>query len=217
MTANTSPRLGLMLPTNTDPFTPTDFVTTFTKLDGTPGVTPVANLAGLPAGLTASQHGSLYVQLDNQALWMWHKPTSGSTGVWKRVNSLGLLSSATMNTTINTTANTDGAAPTLLSATAIAPGGRSILALAHMAGVQNSNSAGATSTFLTLNGTSVARAATTDGGTGASSFSAISYLLPNPAAGTSMTFAFKMRTANVSGGGGTSTANGPGSLYIIEV
>ena len=96
MTGKLTPRLGLMAPVNADVFTPDDFTDTFTKLDNAPGVTMIDSLGALPTGLTNAQHGSLYLERDNGALWMWKQPTTGSTGSWMRANNIGNIATVGM-------------------------------------------------------------------------------------------------------------------------
>lgn len=216
MTANTSPRMGLMLPSNSDPFTPDDFVATMTTLDGIPGITPVANYNALPSGLTAAQHGSCYLQMDNQALWMWYKPTSGSQGKFVRVNSLGVLGTDTFTTTIASSANTDSLAPTLMSVTVTSPGGnRNLLVMAHIPAVDNTSSLNVTGVELFYNGTFKAWIDTTDG----NYYNGVVlwYTMAMPPQGTAMTWALKMRTVNQTGGLGTSTAVAPGHMMVAEL
>lgn len=206
-----------MLPVDSDPFLPSDFVATMNKLDGTPGVTPIANFASLPVGLTTAQHGSMYMQTDNNAMWMWWKPTSGSTGAWKRANNLGVLGQATLSTSVTTTASSDGAAPTVMTLTVAAPGGRWIGCDVHCWSVGNTGSAGATVSSLSLNGTIVTRGAVVTGTAGAGALAHLTYFMPPPAAGTSVTFRWTIRVANIVGGLGSSTATGPANLTIFEV
>ena len=217
MTANTSPRLGLMLPTNSDPFTPDDFSQTFGKLDAVPGTTPVANYASLPSNLTANQHMSCYIQADNGAEWYWYQPSSGSPGVWKRRNALGVIATASQNSNISTTATNPSLAPTIMTATVLAPGGRYICVAVDMRSVQNNSSACVGVTSLWLNGglvvehASGAKASTV----GVTQFYQFFYL-PS-AQGFSMTWRVSLRGAAISGGGGTTTANAINRLTISEV
>ena len=115
--------MGLMLPTNTDPFVPDDFDATFGILDSKPGFTLVPNYGALPTNLTAAQHGSPYLQLDNGAAWYWYRPSNGAPGVWKRLNDLGVLGTITGGA-VQTTSQVLASGPTLCSVTVTSPGGR---------------------------------------------------------------------------------------------
>lgn len=210
MTANTSPRLGLMLPQNTDPFDPNDFVSTFTTLDNTPGVTPISNYAALPVGLTASQHGSLYLQTDNTALWMWNKPTSGSTGSFRRINALGLLANSSQATTVVTAAVDDAHAPTIVTCTITVPGGRPLLVMTEGT-FSNTSANGGTDFFVSMNGTAILRNNFTDGGTATTQGGYMYLAIGLQTPGSTLVFKSLARTL----GTGTSTITGT-RLHIYE-
>jgi hypothetical protein len=216
LTANTTPRLGLMSPTNADPFTPDDFAATFGILDAKPGITPVANYASLPANLTTNQHMSMYVQVDNGAMWYWYQPSSGSPGSWKRANSIGLLGSTSQNSNISTTTTNPSAGPTLMSLTVTAPGGRPIRISVDCRSLQNNSSACCAVTSLWLGSGIVvehgsgAKASTV----GVQQFYDFIY---TPTPGQVMTWKVTLRGAAVPGGGGTTTANAISRMWITEV
>lgn len=216
MTANTTPRLGLMSPTNADTFTPDDFAATFGILDAKPGITPIANFASLPSNLTAAQHMSMYVQVDNGAMWYWYQP-SASPGVWKRANSLGVIATAAQNSNISTTTTNPALAPTVMQATVNAPGGRYIAVEVDLRSLTNNSSACAGVGSLWLNGGLVVEhsegtKASTVGGT---LFFVYNYLPPS--SGFAMTWRVSVRGAAVPGGGGTTTAVAISRLTIKEV
>lgn len=140
MTANQTPRLSLMDPVDSDKFESSDFSDTFTKLDNTPGFSYVANYGSLPTNLTASQHGSVYQQLDTGVLWRWVQPSNGSPGAWARINSYGLLTTiATQTGNISTTTTSFTSAPVLATATFTNPGKRSLLIIVTPAAITNTN------------------------------------------------------------------------------
>lgn len=122
MTATNTPRLALPNPVDSDTFQTSDFSGAFTKLDNTPGFTMVNNFASLPTGWTTAQHGSVVIQLDNGAQWQWYQPSGG--GVWRRINSLGVLSTVAQATTAQTTTTSPGVQAVTTSVTV--PGGRYI-------------------------------------------------------------------------------------------
>jgi hypothetical protein len=214
MTANTTPRLGLMLPVGSDTFTPDDFISTFTKLDGVPGITPVSSYAALPTGLTEKQHGSVYMQTDNLAQWMWNKPTSTSTGVWQRINSVGFLGSApamTKSYTNSTTSETG--APTIQTVTVKAPGGRRLGVYARISSMSHSAS-GVTEIFIVYNGTTVVVRGYGSSGNTTGNSQELYYITGVASVGQSLQFDFRFRPYNA----GTSTANNGGSaLYVWEI
>lgn len=190
---NHSSRLKLMLPTNADAFTPQDFTDTFTILDAIPGVTRVANYAGLPTNLTNAYHGSLYLQMDNRAMWMWNQPTTGGAGSWVRTNSLGFLGgSPSLATKVTYSQATDPGA-TVLTASATAPGGRYIMVTAHLGAIATSDASGITKMNLLYNGTSYVATSYINGDQNVGTVCEMSYIMSPPAAGTAMTFKLCMR------------------------
>lgn len=125
MTASKTPNLGLMSPVGSDPFVTQDFADTMAILDLNPGIRTVANQASRPTGWTAAQHGRRVYQADQQIEWVWHMPSSGTPGVWKRTYPKGLLANVVNYSTIGTSNTNYGAGPTLVEANnVIIPGGR---------------------------------------------------------------------------------------------
>lgn len=127
MTATTTPTLGLMRPTLTDDFKTDDFAQTFDILDDNPGIYQVANQASRPTTWTHEQHGRTCRQLDQLIDWVWVKPTSGSTGVWKRMWGKGLLHSQTNGSAISSSATNYTLGATVIQTPSILiPGGRPV-------------------------------------------------------------------------------------------
>lgn len=217
MTANTTPRLGLMSPTNADPFTPDDFDATFAKLDAVPGITPVANFASLPSNLTAAQHMSCYIQADNGAEWYWYQPSSGSPGSWKRRNALGVIATASQNSNISTTTTNPSLAPTVMQATVLAPGSRYIKVSVDLRALTNSSSICCSIGSLWLNGGLVVEHAVNAKAAGVSASNYFEFYYLPSAVGFSMTWRVAIRSAASPGGGGTTVANAISRLTISEV
>lgn len=140
MTASKTANLGLMNPVGADPFTTADFADSFTKLDAVPGTLVVPNEASRPSGWSASQHGRMVWQADLNVLWTWYQPSSGSSGVWKRVSNVGWLGGASNPSTINTTAVSWSSAPTICSASIMVPGGRRCMIVLTWQLLQNDHS-----------------------------------------------------------------------------
>jgi len=129
MTASKTPNLALMSPVLSDPFTPDDFADTFGKLDAAPGVTVIANQAARPTGLSAAQHGRMYWQADQNIMWVWTQPSALVAGAWQRLGVKGWLGGAYNGAQVNTTAISVAAAPTIVNANILAPGGRALMLL----------------------------------------------------------------------------------------
>lgn len=215
MTANTTPRSGLIQPGNSDYFDPADFATSFGIIDNMPGFKLVANYGSLPTNLTVAQHGSPYLQLDNGAAWFWYQP-SNAPGSFKRFNSLGLLSSVQAAGNISTTATTAVSAPTVASTTITAPGGRSIEVYAH-AGCTNLTSLSHGSILsLWVNNVMVKEAQTTGSQYGVSDEAVIRHVIVNPTPGQSIPIRITPRTFSGSGGGGTVTAYAASTGIIVS-
>lgn len=209
MTVNTSPRLGLMLPTNADVFDPNDFVNTFNILDGKPGLTIVANYASLPSGWTTTQHGSECIQMDNLAKWVWYMPSSGTPGVWKRTNSSGVLGQGSMPSYTSTTATTIGAAPTLGTVTVVAPGGRMLMIFVEYGAILNTLGEFDVAAF--VNGTEV-QLAQVNHPTAATGDNAVLVGYYTPTVGQSCTATFTMWAPI----GGNTACAGAG-IQVVEV
>lgn len=218
MTANTSPRLALMLPQNSDPFNPDDYVATFTKLDNTPGVTLVANFAALPTNLTSAQHGSPYMQLDNGSEWYWYQPSSGSPGSWKRRNSLGVLGQANQTaSSISTTTTVAASGPTLCTLTIPnMPGGRW---LGLMVNVAIGNSHGVSVCSVWVN-SALFREISFYGNAGNHFSNYVTLAYPPVAAGSTLTVRLSIRAAVIAvqnGGFGTTSAVPPSGVTVQEM
>jgi hypothetical protein len=166
VTANSTARLGLIAPVDSDLFLSADFTSTFTKLDNAPGIFFVDNYAGL-ASLAAGtlspytgpawgipQHGNKVMERDNGAEWYWYNP-SGS-GVWKRSNSIGLLNSIVQSAPVTTTLKTTGGPTFITSGNFTVPGGRPVHVHLNM-GLDNSSGVGGIA-IITIkdNGTQIA-------------------------------------------------------------
>lgn len=123
-TAALTSRLGLMEPVDSDYFKSEDYYSTFQILDAVPGTLPVANLAALQAlNWGVNQHGTRVLQLDNGAEWYWYNPSG--VGVWKRTNSVGLLTSTVQSADVSTTLTSNG--PTFITTPNLtAPGVRAL-------------------------------------------------------------------------------------------
>lgn len=134
-TAATTPRLGLMNPVDADLFKASDYADTFQILDAVPGTYPVANSTARQA-LTwgANQHGSRVLQLDNGSEWYWY--WNGSSGSWKRVNSVGLMQFVQQTSPVSTVSTSD--TTFIQTPTFTAPGVRA-LRVDLRVGVDNSN------------------------------------------------------------------------------
>lgn len=129
-----------MDPVDSDLFEASDFASSFTILDQTPGVATVANygaLTALPWG--TAQHGRQVLELDNGALWYWYNP-SGS-GVWKRSNNVGLLAHVTQSAVVSTTATTGNGILVVQSGNVVVPGVRAIHISVRL-GLDNSSGLG---------------------------------------------------------------------------
>lgn len=214
MTASTTPRLGLMQPSNSDAFDPNDFTASFGKLDATPGYTLVANYGSLPTNLTQAQHGSPYMQLDNGAGWYWYQPSS-SPGSWKRLNSLGLLANVIAGTNVVTSTNNPATAPTLCSTSVTPAGGRALLVLAFSATTNVSGSGHAGVLSLWVNNALVREASSTGTQYVLSDGILIPYIIPNPTPGTAIPIRTTPRTASATGGLGTVTSYATSSGIIV--
>jgi hypothetical protein len=214
MTANYTPRLHLMAPTNSDTFTPDDFTTTFGVLDQYPGVRPVASYAALPTGLTNAQHGSMFVQTDNQAMWMWNKPTPTATGSWIRTNTVGLLGSDAIDADKSTSATDDAHAATIMSIPNFPiPGGRRLLVQTFIFALSNSGTGGIAHAMLLENGSAVTRGYTNSDPTNSVCVS-MYHITGVYAQGTQFNFSVKIRGFAGTHGGGTTTAQAGGGTYL---
>lgn len=129
MTASKTPNLGLMNPVATDSFLTTDFADTMQKLDQVPGSLVVPNQASRPSGWSASQHGRLVWQADLNVMWVWHQPTTGSAGAWKRLGGAGLLGNATREASLSTTAISWVNGPNITTVNVMVPGGKPCLVM----------------------------------------------------------------------------------------
>ena len=156
MTGKLTPRLGLMAPVNADVFTPDDFTATFTTLDNTPGVSMVDSYGALPTGLTNAQHGSLYIQRDNRAMWMWSQPTAGSAGAWLRPNA-GMLGAVSMAAGVQTSSQANNGVPLMTCGPVTTQGGKWIGITAHCISVLCSSPDGVSMMQLNLNGANIQR------------------------------------------------------------
>jgi hypothetical protein len=217
MTASTTPRLGLIQPAGSDNFVISDFDDTFSKLDGTPGVTPVANYAALPAGLTTAQHGSIYLALDTKALWMWSKP-GAPAGTWVRLNSVGVISQASQASTVTTSTTTSSLAPTLVSTTFSVIGGRAVLLLFEHPRIQNDGTFGYSVCELWRDGLNVVDSVQSGGAPSKDISHVITRIVAAGtlgAPGTSVNI--KVTVRSTSYGGGTTTAGALGALSVIEL
>ena len=223
MTANTTARLALMSPVDSDLFLSADFATTFGKLDAVPGTTIVANYAALTA-LTwgIPQHGSKVLQADNGAEWYWYNPSG--TGAWKRTNSIGLLNYTVQSAPVTTILMASG--PTFItSGNFTIPGGRPVKVHLNM-GLDNSSSQ-TSIVIITLkdNGTQIAeynyRVGSSINAAGDNQH-AITYLnapLGTIANNTTHNITAQIRSANLSaglGGHGTSVAR-VSTLTVHEI
>lgn len=125
MTATQTPKLGLISPVNTDQFSTAEIAQTFGILDSNPGVLGVANQASRPNTWTHLQHGRTVRQLDQGIDWWWDKPDSGTTGVWRRLGSKGVLWSQGNGSSISSATTTYTAGATIIQTPSVRlPGGR---------------------------------------------------------------------------------------------
>lgn len=217
--ANTTPRLGLMLPTDTDPFDPADYDNTFSKLDSAPGFTLIPNYGALPNNLTQAQHGSPYMQLDNGAAWRWNQPSS-SAGTWLRINSLGLLSDAgpLSSSNVITSASTAATAPTVAQTTVTAPGGRAIEITGFAACANVSAPSHAYYLGLWVGSSLVREVPGTGTAYIVSNVPPVHYTIDNPAPGSSLVIKLTARCwANSAGGGQVTVAPSATGLIVKEI
>lgn len=208
-----------MEPVDSDFFKSVDYNATFAILDAIPGTLPVANLAALQA-LTwgTAQHGTRVLQLDNGAEWYWYNPSGA--GVWKRTNSVGLLSSATQSADVVTTLTSNG--PTFIQTpTFTAPGVR-MLRVDLRVGLDNSsgqNGIGVVTIY--DNGTSLLdwniRAGSYINGNGVGFLNSV--FITNPTAGSSHQISARIRSAigSVGNGAGGTTSSRYSVLTVTEV
>lgn len=216
MTANNTSRLGLMLPSDTDPFTPADFVNTFNILDGKPGITPIPNLASLPAGLTAAQHMSTYLEADNGALFYWYRPSSGSPGEWRRGNSVGRLSKVINAATVSSTATTAATAAVVATASFTVPGGRPIRLFLQYLQCRSSGSAGFFGVGFNVNG-SVFASVQDEHSPNSGLLQEFEAQIDTPVAGTSYTIqALIWTVGSPVQTPGTATVSGGATLLCVE-
>lgn len=216
MTANSTPRLGLMAPVDSDLFLSSDFNTTFTKLDAVPGTTIVANYAALTAlSWTSAQYGSKAIQLDNRAEWMWVTP-----GSWVRTNNIGELAYATQSAPITTIVTTAGGGPTFITTgNFTAPGGRNLRVHLNMGLSNSASQTGIAIITIYDNGTQIdefnyrAGALINNQGNNQHAFSRIV-----PANNSTHNISAKQRSAiSTAPGGGGSTLTAASRLQVIEV
>jgi hypothetical protein len=126
-TATTTPKLGLISPTNTDQFSTADIANSMGVLDGSPGILPVANQAARPTTWTHLQHGRTIRQLDQGIDWWWDKVDSSATGTWRRTSSKGILYSQTNGSSVSSATTTYASGATVIDTpTVLIPGGRQI-------------------------------------------------------------------------------------------
>lgn len=138
MTASKTPNLALMSPVLSDPFSPDDFADTFAKLDAAPGVSVIPNEASRPTGLGAAQHGRLYWQADQNAMWVWTQPSALVAGSWQRLGTRGWLGGAYNGAQVNTTAISVATAPTIVNVNTLVSGGRPAVVLFKWTFIGNS-------------------------------------------------------------------------------
>jgi hypothetical protein len=210
-----------MSPVDSDLFQASDFATTFGKLDAVPGTTIVPNYAGLPTTWGIPQHGSRVLQADTGAEWFWYNPSS--TGVWKRTNSLGLLSLTTQGAAVSTTLHAAPGPTFITSGNFTAPGKRALHVHLDM-GIDNSSGTnGIVIITLLDNGVQIDEniyrtglvVGTLSTGT---SFQAHAYI-QNPTPASTHNITAQIRSASLaqsSGGGGTSVAR-TSTLAITEL
>lgn len=217
MTAQTTPRLGLLRPVGTDPFTIPDFAASMMKLDGTPGLTPIANFGALPTGLTSAQHGSVYLQTDNGSMWMWNKPGSAA-GSWKKLNTVGMLASANQPSAVSTSSTTLSSGATIVSLNYTAAGGRRVMAFFSHQAIQNSGSYGYSQVGLLVDGsTTASEVSVMSGGSANKNIShRLMADLGTPAAGSAHSLTVKLASLGWAGGG-TSSTQATGQLYVWEI
>lgn len=197
-----------MEPVDSDFFKSGDYNSTFQILDAVPGTLPVANLAALQA-LTwgIPQHGTRVLQLDNGAEWYWYNPSG--VGVWKRTNSVGLLTTVAQSADVSTSLTSNG--PTFITTpTFTAPGVR---ALRVDLRPQLDNTSGLNSIAVISvydNGTNILnwnlRCGSKINNGGTSFFNSV--WITNPTAGSSHQISARVSSSSIStgsGGGGTTT------------
>lgn len=209
-----------MDPADSDFFKSADFADTAQILDAVPGTLPVANLAALNAlNWTTAQHGTRVLQLDNGAEWYWYQP-SGS-GVWKRTNSVGVLTSAVQGSEVSTSL-TSAPGPTFIKTpTFTAPGVRS-LRVDLQVGVENTSGLNSIVMIrLFDNGNMILdwniRCGTHINFNGTGFFNSV--FINAPSAGSSHQISAAVRSAQLSsanGGSGTSTVKAS-TLTVSEV
>lgn len=144
MTASKTPNLGLMSPVLSDSFTPEDFAQTFGILDAHPGIEVIANQAARPSNLGSAQHGRMYLQADQNIMWVWNQPVSNVAGSWLRQGTKGWLGGAGNAAQVNTTAISVATAPTIVNVNTLVPGGRPVLVLYKWIFIGNSSARFAT-------------------------------------------------------------------------
>lgn len=219
MTATTTPRLGLLSPTSADEFDISDFVATMSILDNAPGIKPVANYASLPAGLTTAQHGSVFLQLDNGSLWMWNKP-GAPAGSFKKINSVGMIQGVPQAAPVSTSTTSPSSAPSLINTTFTFPGGRTCIAFMSTSGAKNSGTFGYSVLELWVNG-NLAESSLMSGGAPNKEISHRLFQPMNPGnyggCTPGATTTIKVTARATSYGGGTTTVDAGGQLYIFEI
>lgn len=216
MTASKTPNLGLMNPVGADSFQTSDFADTFQKLDQVPGILTVANQAGRPTSWTASQHGRRVWQADQNIEWVWHQPSSGTAGIWKRTFARGLLAQVVVGTTISTSNTNYSTGATLASLNnVVIPGGRPYKIVVRAEWVANDANMSIISTFenngmlawVHFGGSHF------DGGRGMPGPAYFEFSRPAPSVQTTMNFRTTLNSHN--GFGGTTICWAP-SLEIVE-
>lgn len=212
-----------MVPSSSDNFVISDFDDTFTTLDNTPGITPVANYAGistLAGTLTSAQDGSVFLQKDNGCLWQWIKP-GAPAGSFKKMTSVGLIKVANQTAAISTSTTVLGSAPTIVTTTFVYPGNRWVFLFFSHPNISNSGSFGYSQVDMWI-GAGVAEYSLMSGGAPNKSIShrLIQGIAPGtgtPAADPGATITIKVTCRSTAYGGGTTTAPVAGQLYIFEL
>lgn len=127
MTATNTPVLGLIQPVGTDEFKTAEFASTFLTIDSNPGIFKVANQASRPTTWNQNQHGRTCRQMDQLIDWVWWQPTSGDTGVWKRISPKGTLHTQTNSGSVSSSTKVYTSGATVIQTPSIIiPGGKRI-------------------------------------------------------------------------------------------
>jgi hypothetical protein len=127
VTALTTDKLGLIKPSTTDDFKTSEIANTFQILDDNPGILVIPNQAARPSSWTHLQHGRTVRQMDQRVEWVWEKPNSGATGVWKRYWGKGLLhTQSNAGATSSSSTNYNAGTTVIQTPSLLLPGGRPI-------------------------------------------------------------------------------------------